>query len=309
MLAPWLELDGAAARVAAWSQATGLDLARLGTTADADEIADTAVTQPLLVTAALLSYEQLIARVPAPAAGVVAGHSVGELAAAALAGALRADDAVALAAVRGAEMAKACALTPTGMAAVLGGEADEVLAMIAEAGLVAANRNGAGQVVAAGPKDALAGLADRAPLGVKVRLLAVAGAFHTDFMAPAGEALGLRVASVPVADEPRLPMLSNADGEPVAASGLLARLVAQVTLPVRWDACMDTLGRLGVTGAIEFAPAGTLTNLLKRAQPGIARMPLRGPGDLDAAAAFLAEHTAAAHESDGDSDSNPGSAA
>ena len=153
MLAPWLELPGAAERLAAWSEISGLDLARLGTTATAEEITDTAVTQPLVVAATLLAHEELTRRgllAGKDADIIVAGHSVGEIAAYAIAGVISADDAVKLAATRGAEMAKACALEPTGMSAVLGGDEAEVLARLEALDLVPANRNAAGQIVAAG---------------------------------------------------------------------------------------------------------------------------------------------------------------
>ncbi|WP_308257194.1 ACP S-malonyltransferase [Saccharothrix luteola] len=281
MLTPWLEVEGAAERVAAWSEATGLDLARLGTTADADEIKDTAVTQPLVVALALLAYEELRRRVELPADTIVGGHSVGELAAAAIAGVLSTDDAVALAAVRGAEMAAACALTPTGMAAVLGGEEDEVLARLDELGLVGANRNGAGQIVAAGPVDALAALVEEPPGRAKVRTLKVAGAFHTHFMAPAEEALRARAAGIVVKDA-ALPLLSNADGAVVSAGDeVLNRLISQVTRPVRWDACQATLAGHGVTAVVELPPAGALTGLAKRELKGTPTLGLKTPDQLD----------------------------
>lgn len=281
MLTPWLEVEGAAERVAAWSEATGLDLARLGTTADADEIKDTAVTQPLVVALALLAYEELRRRVELPADTVVAGHSVGELAAAAIAGVLSTDDAVALAAVRGAEMAAACALTPTGMAAVLGGEEDEVLARLDELGLVGANRNGAGQVVAAGPVDALERLVEQPPGRAKIRTLKVAGAFHTRFMAPAEDALRARAAGIVVKDA-ALPLLSNADGAVVSdGDDVLSRLISQVTRPVRWDACQATLAGHGVTAVVELPPAGALTGLAKRELKGTPTLGLKTPDQLD----------------------------
>ncbi|MFE9745938.1 ACP S-malonyltransferase [Saccharothrix saharensis] len=281
MLTPWLEVEGAAERVAAWSEATGLDLARLGTTADADEIKDTAVTQPLVVALALLAYEELRRRVELPADTVVAGHSVGELAAAAIAGVLSTDDAVALAAVRGAEMAAACALTPTGMAAVLGGEEDEVLARLEELGLVGANRNGAGQIVAAGPLDALERLVEQPPGRAKIRTLKVAGAFHTRFMAPAEDALRARAAGIAVKDA-ALPLLSNADGAVVAdGDEVLDRLISQVTRPVRWDACQATLAGHGVTAVVELPPAGALTGLAKRELKGTPTLGLKTPDQLD----------------------------
>ena len=285
MLAPWLELDGVAELVAGWSETIGLDLARLGTTADAEEIKDTAVTQPLIVAQTLVAFRELQRRVTVPNSAPVAGHSIGELAAAAIAGVLSMDDAVALAAVRGRAMADACALEPTGMAAVMGGEADELLARLDEYGLVPANRNGAGQTVAAGSLTALQKLADERPAGTKVIMLKVAGAFHTHYMDPARDTLRERAVGVQTAD-PIRPLLSNADGS-VVTSGpeMLGRLVAQVTLPVRWDLCMDTLARAGVTTTIELAPGGALTGLVKRQLKGVVTNPIavKTPADLDKA--------------------------
>jgi [acyl-carrier-protein] S-malonyltransferase len=286
MLSPWLEDPAAEEILAAWSEATGLDLRRLGTTADAEEIKDTAVTQPLVVATALLAA----ARLTLPAAAPVAGHSVGELAAAAVAGVLTADAAVALARVRGREMAAACALEPTGMSAVLGGKPEQVLATLDGLGLDPANRNGAGQVVAAGPVAALAALAEAPPERARIVALPVAGAFHTRFMAPAEEAMRAHAASVQHAD-PERPLLSNADGAVVTSGAdALARLVAQVTRPVRWDSCMATLRELGVTAVIELPPAGALVGLVKRELKGTATLALKSPDDLDAAAALIADH-------------------
>ena len=284
MLSPWLELDGVAELIAGWSDTTGLDLARLGTTADAEEIKDTAVTQPLIVALTLVAFRELARRVTVPN-GPVAGHSIGELAASAIAGVLSMDDAVSLAAVRGRAMADACALEPTGMAAVMGGEADELLARLDEYGLVPANRNGAGQTVAAGSLTALQKLADDRPAGTKVVMLKVAGAFHTHYMDPARDTLRERAVGVVTAD-PTRPLLSNADGSVVTSGAeMLGRLVAQVTLPVRWDLCMDTLARSGVTTTIELAPGGALTGLVKRQLKDVVTRPIaiKTPADLDKA--------------------------
>lgn len=289
MLDPWLngpaaERVDARASVARWSEATGLDIARLGTTATADEIKDTAVTQPLIVAAALLAYQQLTADTELPEGTLTAGHSVGELAAAAIAGSLTPDAAVELAAVRGREMAAACTLEPTGMSAVLGGDADQVVARLAELGLDPANRNGAGQIVAAGQLDALERLAEEPPERAKVRALAVAGAFHTRFMAPAEEALRGYADKLDFADPVR-PLLSNADGaEVTSGADLRNRLVAQVTLPVRWDLCSARMRDLGVTAVIELAPAGTLTGIAKRELKGTPTYPLKSPDAVAAAA-------------------------
>lgn len=288
MLAPWLVDDESRTTMARWSAATGLDLERLGTTADADEITDTAVTQPLVVATALLAHARLAARVELPVTLVAAGHSVGELAAAAVAGVLTPDAAVALAAVRGREMAAACALEPTGMSAVLGGNPDEVLSVLEELGLDPANRNGAGQVVAAGPRDALARLAESPPTRARVVPLAVAGAFHTRFMAPAEKELGEYAGTVTPTD-PATTILSNADGEAVSdGAELLQRLVAQVTRPVRWDACQASMRELGVTSLIELPPAGTLVGLARRELKGVRTLALKTPDDLDAAAELVA---------------------
>jgi [acyl-carrier-protein] S-malonyltransferase len=286
MLAPWLELPAAEDRVATWSRAAGLDLRRLGTTADADEIKDTAVTQPLIVALSLLVFEELTRRVKLPSI-VVAGHSVGELAAAAAAGALSADDAVALAAMRGAEMGAACALEPTGMAAVLGGDQDEVLSRLDQLGLDPANRNGAGQIVAAGPRTAIDELVAQPPAQARVMRIPVAGAFHTRFMEPARAALARHIGSMDPG-ELRQTLLSNRDGRAVGSGAeVLRMLVAQVTTPVRWDACMATLRELGVSATIELPPAGTLSGLIRRELKDVTRLPIKKPEDLDTAAEML----------------------
>jgi [acyl-carrier-protein] S-malonyltransferase len=291
MLAPWLALEGAAEQVAAWSEAAGLDLRRLGTTADAEEIKDTAVTQPLVVALSLLAAQELARRVDLPVAAPVAGHSVGELTAAAVAGVLTADEAVTLAAVRGREMAAACASPPTGMSAVLGGEPEEVLAVLDRLGLAPANRNGAGQIVAAGPVDALAALAEHKPDRARVTPLAVAGAFHTRYMAAAEQALA-GYAGVLIPKDPGRPVLSNADGTVVPEGAeLLGRLVRQVTRPVRWDSCMAQLRALGVTATIELPPAGTLSGLIKRELKGTITLALKDPADIDLVAGLVADHS------------------
>jgi [acyl-carrier-protein] S-malonyltransferase len=289
MLSPWLELPGVAERIGTWSESIKLDLARLGTTAEAEEIQDTAITQPLVVALSLIAHHELAGRLDLPADTPVAGHSVGELAAAAVAGVFGADDAVALAAVRGREMAAACALEPTGMAAVMGGEPDEVVEWLAGYDLVGANINGAGQIVAAGANADLDKLVAEGRIGIKIVRLKVAGAFHTRYMAPAEAALRERAGGIAVAD-PTRPLLSNADGT-VVTSGAeeLERLIAQVTKPVRWDRCMATLAALGVTAVVELPPAGTLSGLVKRELKGTRTVPLKTPEDLDKVAELLAE--------------------
>jgi [acyl-carrier-protein] S-malonyltransferase len=282
MLAEWLELPGAAERLAAWSQISGLDLVRLGTTATAEEITDTAVTQPLVVAATLLAHEELTRRgLLADKETVVAGHSVGEIAAYAIAGVISADDAVKLAATRGAEMAKACALEPTGMSAVLGGDEAEVLARLEALDLVPANRNAAGQIVAAGALSALDKLAEDPPAKARVRQLATAGAFHTHFMASATDGYASAAEGV-TASEPTAKLLSNADGQPVAsAADAMTKLVAQLTRPVRWDLCTETMRQSNVTAIVEFPPAGTLAGIAKRELRGVPTHAVKSPAELD----------------------------
>ncbi|MCV7423819.1 ACP S-malonyltransferase [Mycobacterium yunnanensis] len=282
MLSPWLELPGADERIASWSEAIGLDLARLGTTATAEEITDTAVTQPLVVAATLLAHEELQRRaLLSGAQTVVAGHSVGEIAAYAIAGVLNADDAVRLAATRGSEMAKACAVEPTGMAAVLGGDEAEVLARLDQLDLVPANRNAAGQIVAAGAISALDKLVEDPPAKARVRKLATAGAFHTHFMASALDGYSAAADAV-TANDPTASLLSNADGQPVtSASDAMTKLVAQLTQPVRWDLCTDTIRQREVAAIVEFPPAGTLVGIAKRELRGIPTYAVKTPADLD----------------------------
>ncbi|MFI6507896.1 ACP S-malonyltransferase [Streptosporangium sp. NPDC050855] len=281
-LGPWLELPGLADRLTAWSDLIGLDLIAYGTTADADEIRDTAVAQPLLVAAGLA-----VAEVLGASPDIVAGHSVGEFTAAALAGVLTPEQALVLVRERGRAMAKAASVTETGMSAVLGGVEEEVLAAIAAAGLTAANVNGAGQIVAGGTLEQLAAFKAGPPARARVIPLAVAGAFHTEHMASAVDRLREAAADLVPAD-PAVTLLSNRDGEAVSSGAeFLQRLVAQVASPVRWDACMAGMAGRGVTTMIELVPGGTLTGLAKRALRGVTAVALKTPDDLEAARAAL----------------------
>ncbi|QNP63157.1 ACP S-malonyltransferase [Streptomyces genisteinicus] len=289
-LTPWLELPGAADRVAAWSDAIGLDLAHYGTKADADEIRDTAVAQPLLVAAGLLSAAALGDITP----GAVAGHSVGEITAAAFARVIDETTALRLVRTRGLAMAEAAAVTETGMSALLGGDPEVSIAHLEKLGLTPANVNGAGQIVAAGTMEQLAALAEDKPEGVRrVVPLKVAGAFHTVHMAPAVTTLEKAAADIAPSD-PVVPYVSNRDGQTVASGAdVLARLVGQVANPVRWDLCMETFTKLGATALLEVCPGGTLTGLAKRAMPGVEWVALKTPDDLEAARTLLASTGAA----------------
>lgn len=283
MLAPWIEEPSAKLLVQQWSHEIGLDLLRLGTTADADEIKDTANAQPLIVAAGLLGARKLKT---SNIYSFIAGHSVGEFTAAALAGVISDLDAMKLVRTRGIEMAKAAALTPTGMSAVLGGDREVVLRAISDLGLVAANDNGAGQIVAAGDLSALAQLA---PAGARVRALAVAGAFHSAYMESAVAPLRKLAASIEV-HNPQCGVISNKDGAVVRdGREILDRLIAQISNPVRWDLCMTTIAE-SVSGALEVPPAGTLVGLLKRAVPIVETFALKSIADKALADEFALRH-------------------
>jgi [acyl-carrier-protein] S-malonyltransferase len=315
-LSPWLELPGLADQLGAWSELAGRDLVRLGTTGSAEEITDTAVAQPLLVAAAL-AVAGLLGGKPE----VTAGHSVGELAAGAIAGVLSAEDAIRLTRVRGEAMAASCAYglsrgveggsaplggpVPTGMTAVLGGDEATVLSAIADAGLTPANINAAGQIVAGGTLEQLARFAASPPAGARLRPLRVAGAFHTSHMAPAVDVLAAAAAGTTIKD-PEITLLSNRDGA-VVTSGTdwVERIVSQVEYPVRWDQCMATMAGLGVTAFIELVPGGTLTGLAKRALPGIELLAIKTPDQLDTARALVAAHAVAGHGATGHSEPQP----
>ena len=286
MLNSWIEDAESKSLLSSWSDAIGLDLLALGTTADADEIKDTANAQPLIVAAGLLSARAL----GIENYSVTAGHSVGELTVAALSGAISHEDALRLVRARGLEMAKAAAQQPSGMAAVLGGERADVISALSGLGLIAANENGGGQIVAAGDLDSLAALGENPPTGSRVRALAVAGAFHTSYMASAVEPLRALAATI-ATHAPRIQVISNKDGEVVADGALiLDRIINQIANPVRWDLCMERLNTLGVTGVIELAPAGTLVGLLKRGAPDIETMALKSADDIDKAREFAKGH-------------------
>lgn len=299
-LSAWLEDSSSEELLTRYSEAAGIDLIAHGTVSDEDVIRDTAVAQPLIVAASLLSArslglcsdsaDQTSAGVD-PSHVLFAGHSVGEVPAAALAGVLSDEQALQLIRVRAEGMAAAAAAEPSSMAAVVGGVEEEVRQAIVDAGLTAANSNGPGQIVAAGAAEQIKALEGRAPARARVIPLKVAGAFHTEYMAPAQEKLSAAVADVQTADA-TYPLLSNRDGDVVkAGQDVLDRLVGQVTRPVRWDLCMETMKAHGVTGVLELLPGGTLTGLAKRGLKGVPSFAVKSPEDLGAARQFISEHT------------------
>ncbi|MEK6343897.1 MAG: ACP S-malonyltransferase [Curtobacterium sp.] len=286
-LAPWLEDPAVRDRVGAWSDAVGVDLAAHGTVSDAETIKDTALAQPLIVAAGLITADALLADGRRDLVGGVAGHSVGEFTAAAVAGIIEPTNALTLVAERGRAMADAAALEPTSMAAVLGGDADEVAAALDARDLVPANHNGGGQTVVAGAADAIADLAANPPAKARVVPLAVAGAFHTRYMAPAVERVA-PVAAAAAVQDPTLPIWTNADGSRIDdGRHFVDLMVQQIANPVHWDAVMESFSAAGVTGVIELAPAGALVGLAKRGLRGTPTVAIKSPDDLPAAIELL----------------------
>jgi len=293
-LTPWLEVPGLRERIDALADAAAIDLVTHGTVSDADTIRDTSVAQPLIVAAGLLTLSALFdpddAEPPQAPAGV-AGHSVGEITAAAGAGIVTGLDAMRLVGVRGRAMAAAASAADTGMSAVLGGDEAAVLARLDELGLFAANYNGGGQLVVAGRRDALAALAAEPVTGTRVMPLQVAGAFHTSFMADAVARVG-EVAAQLTAASPRLRIWSNRDGAEVdSGPEFLELIVGQISSPVRWDLTMNSFAAAGVTGLIELAPAGALTGLARRGLKGVPCVAVKTPDDLQAARDLLGSTT------------------
>ena len=285
-LEPWLELDSFASVVSSLSEASGLDIAKHGTESDADTIRDTAVAQPLIVAASIASALEL-----GPGFSAVAGHSVGEFAAAALAGILTPEDAIRAVSVRSRAMASAAALEPTSMAAVLGGEQSVVLERLEQLDLYPANFNGAGQIVAAGNAEAIAALVTEGPAGARVIQLQVAGAFHTRYMEPAVAELAGFAAGLETGNPTRRIWSNQAGQEITDGREYVDLLVGQVASSVRWDACMQSFADAGVTAVLEVSPAGALAGLAKRALPGVEILALKTPDQLDAARELIANHS------------------
>ncbi|HWD62187.1 MAG TPA: ACP S-malonyltransferase [Humibacter sp.] len=286
-LTPWLVDEETRALVARYSEVSGVDLIEHGTQSDAETIRDTSLAQPLIVAASLLALRALRAAAPDATLGGIAGHSVGEAAAAAGAGILSDDDALRLVRARALLMAEAAAATPTGMSAVLGGDQDAVVALAESLGLKPANYNGGGQIVVGGALDALARLSEEPLRGTRVVPLQVAGAFHTHYMQPARAGLADAIVDIPVAD-PSLTIWTNRDGSAVTSGNEFVELmVGQVASPVRWDLCMASFEQAGVTGLIELTPAGALTGLAKRGLKGVPTVAIKTPDDLPAAVELL----------------------
>ena len=291
--APWLELDIFKQVVERLADASGIDLLKHGTVSDADTIRDTAIAQPLIVSAGIASAAVLFDSPTWPESGklAAAGHSVGEITAAAVSGVLSDEDAIKFVTNRGNAMASAAALQPTSMAAVVGGDEKVVLEKLESLGLEPANFNGGGQIVAAGTAEAIELLKQDAPAGSRVIALQVAGAFHTRFMQPAVDVLS-QYAQTLAPQDPSKKLFTNATGE-LESSGknFVELMVRQVSNPVRWDLCMASMLKQGVTAIIELSPAGTLTGLAKRSMPGVESVAVKTPENIEAALSLINNHS------------------
>jgi [acyl-carrier-protein] S-malonyltransferase len=267
-----------------------MDLVHFGTEADADQIKDTKIAQPLIVAASMASHAALIGALQDESLFEgVAGHSVGEIAAANIAGVLDDEAALKFVKARGEQMAMAASLEASSMAAVVGGEQDIVLEHLSNLGLFSANYNGKGQIVAAGSSSKIQDLISSPPAGTRVVGLAVAGAFHTSFMETAKVALSSLASSIRT-ENPKLLLWSNSDGSRVdSGDKFLDLLINQVSKPVRWDKTMDSMFSDGVSAVIELLPGGTLTGIAKRAMPGVATLALKSPEDIEKAVSFVRE--------------------
>jgi [acyl-carrier-protein] S-malonyltransferase len=289
-LGPWLEIESFKSEIDKYSLILDMDLIHFGTKAEADQIKDTRIAQPLIVAASMASHAVLIKALgeDAKIAGV-AGHSVGEIAAAKIAGVLDTEAALNLVKTRGEQMAQAASLEESSMAAVVGGEQDSVLEHLSKLGLFAANYNGKGQIVAAGSSSKISELIETPPAGSRVVGLAVAGAFHTSFMETAKVTLTSLASSIRC-ENPKLLIWSNSDGSRVdSGDKFLELLINQVSKPVRWDKTMESMVSTGVSAAIELLPGGTLTGIAKRAMPGVNTLALKSPEDIEKAVALVRE--------------------
>jgi len=283
-MSAWLEIPEYRSNIEILSDVIKMDLIKHGTESDEATIRDTAIAQPLIVAASIASANLLAKNFSA-----VAGHSVGEVPAGYLAGILSQEQAISLVDVRAKAMAKAAtAAEKTGMAAILGGDQDAVVERLTSLGLSAANYNGAGQIVAAGAASGIEALVANPVEGTKVIPLAVAGAFHTQYMNPAVAELEVFAKSLEIS-EPTKTIWSNQAGQEIKTSEkFIQLLVGQIANSVRWDLCMSSMVAAGVTGVIEVSPAGTLAGLAKRGMPDVEIIALKTPADIETANSLMA---------------------
>ena len=267
-------------------RALGESLSRLCFDGPEDRLMLTENTQPAILTVSTAASRLLASKGIVPR--FVAGHSLGEYSANVAAGTFAFADAVGIVRRRGRYMQEAVPVGTGAMAAVLGLSAEQVEQACAEAAegaiVSAANLNGAGQVVIAGARDAVARAGERAKaLGARrVVPLPVSAPFHCALMKPAEERLAPELRAMAVSD-PRVPVVANVDAEPKrTARAAIEALIAQIASPVRWEAVVRRLASEGVTTYVEVGPGSVLSGLVKKIHREATVVSFGGPDDLSA---------------------------
>ncbi|TVO53309.1 ACP S-malonyltransferase [Denitromonas halophila] len=251
------------------SDALGEDLWTMVADGPAELLSQTVNTQPLMLTAGVAVYRAWLAA-GGPVPDVVAGHSLGEYSALVAAGVLKFSDAVPLVRFRAAAMQAAVPAGQGAMAALLGLNAEAVIAVCAEVAegdvVEAANLNAPGQIVIAGNTAAV----ERAMALAKTRgakravLLPVSAPFHCALMKPAAVQLAERLASVEL-NAPSIPVLNNVDVAVCSsATDIRDALVRQAYSPVRWIESVEAIAARGASSVIECGPGKVLAGLTKR---------------------------------------------
>ena len=272
--------------LAAVSEAGGLDVLAEGEREDTGR--STRRGQPVLLAASLASWSALVRAGVRPL--LVAGHSLGEYAAASAAGVLSVPAIARLVTARGRAMADACTTAPGGMAAVLRLEPDDVAELVAAVpGLTAANDNAPGQVVVSGDPEQLARARELAAArGGRFMPLDVEGPFHAPAMAPAVTVVRT-AAEAEDASDPEVPVVSGSLVRVLrSAAEVVASLVDGILAPVRWREVQLLLAREGVTDLVEVGPGRVLAGLAKRTVPGLRVHAAGTPDDVRAVAAAVA---------------------
>jgi [acyl-carrier-protein] S-malonyltransferase len=264
--------------------ALGEPLSRLCFEGPEDRLMLTENTQPAILATSIAAFRLLASRGARPA--FVAGHSLGEYSAHVAAGTFAFADALRIVRRRGRYMQDAVPVGAGAMAAVLGLDADRVAAACQEAAqgevVSAANINGAGQVVIAGARDAVARAGERAKaLGARrVVSLPVSAPFHCALMKPAEERLAPELRALAVQD-PRVPVVANVDAEPkTTARAAIDALIAQVSAPVQWERVVHRLASEGVTTYVEVGPGTVLSGLVRKIHRDASVASFSSPDDL-----------------------------
>lgn len=275
---PWLQPD---ASVQAVAGVLGTDWR--ASLADPAWAGRNAHAQLLLTGLGCAAWSQLAPLLPVPA--VVAGYSVGELAAFAAAGVVDGATAIALAQARAAVMDQCAAHGEFGLLAISGLPAPTLQRLCSDAGLAVAIRNGVDSVVVGGPRASLAVAADEAQRqGAHCTPLNVHVPSHTRWMAEAAQAFAQVIASLPFG-APRVPLLGNLSGSAVDAAGVRDALAAQIDHTVRWDECMEAIAARQVACVLEIGPGQALARMWNQRFPAI---PARSADEFRSAAGIAA---------------------